>query len=496
MATYIPSSNIINELIKMSYVNAVINADIPDGKSYDDRFLVGDKVFDGCTYDPIEGKNIYFLLDDGVWKQQCACTEVIESEDDLRNNHRQFYMTECTCPCTCPDNGEWVDNEIIGDMDAEIIASPTGDEIENNINDKFNNQPCKEAIVIEPESRTISHELHNQLVDCVIELSSVKPIDWHPESNEIVNDLIHPSMYSLRREPVRGFDFWGREYEDSYYQWLPSDIRVTDNDVKFISYINNLPEGLPIRPYEQLLNIIIPHWESMYMYARTLKIQYDAVCQQSDYLKIQEQNPRRFHEDGGNEDYFIEPMISLRNRTLQVVPKIVDMVFKPQSVYEGVWHFEGMSHENIVMTAIYFLRRDEGLEGGVLQFKRAFSNAESNTLIMSLGQERFNFIENLIGDFVPLGQLSTDEGRLIVFPNSHAHRITKIVNTSNEIAHRQIIVFFLINPEVRITSTADIPPQQSTMTYEQACFHRLELMKERKFHKQSLNTREVNLCEH
>ena len=65
---------------------------------------------------------------------------------------------------------------------------------------------------------------------------------------------------------------------------------------------------------------------------------------------------------------------------------------------------------------------------------------------------------------------------------------------------RRIIVFFLVNPEQRIISTREVPPQQieagGSMTYEQASEHRLELMKERKYTKQDWNVREINLCEH
>ena len=55
---------------------------------------------------------------------------------------------------------------------------------------------------------------------------------------------------------------------------------------------------------------------------------------------------------------------SLRNQRLQVVTKIVDYELGPGQTFEGVWHVEGMSHEEIVATAIYFLHRDEEIDGG------------------------------------------------------------------------------------------------------------------------------------
>ena len=42
--------------------------------------------------------------------------------------------------------------------------------------------------------------------------------------------------------------------------------------------------------------------------------------------------------------------LSFAGRELQVIVKIVDYILQPGQEYEGVWHAEGMSHENIVMT--------------------------------------------------------------------------------------------------------------------------------------------------
>jgi hypothetical protein len=74
------------------------------------------------------------------------------------------------------------------------------------------------------------------------------------------------------------------------------------------------------------------------------------------------------------------------------------------------------------------------------------------------------------------------------------------VNDTQSILKRRIIVFFLVNPEKRITSTREIPPQQMEhgggMTLEEARKHRMELMEERKYTKQDWNVREIQLCEH
>ena len=100
--------------------------------------------------------------------------------------------------------------------------------------------------------------------------------------------------------------------------------------------------------------------------------------------------------------------------------------------------------------------------------------------------------------------------RLVVFPNSHVHKVTKLenqappvtndINSSDAVQRRRIVVFFLVNPEKRIMSSREVPPQQEecggALSREEAMHHRLELMKERKFTKQDWNVRDIELCEH
>ena len=86
---------------------------------------------------------------------------------------------------------------------------------------------------------------------------------------------------------------------------------------------------------------------------------------------------------------------------------------------------------------------------------------------------------------------------MLVFPNCHIHKISKLVNeSSSQEACRQIIVFFVVNPEKRIISTREVAPQQSVISLSKAKEYRLELMAERKYDKEKLNVRDIELCEH
>jgi hypothetical protein len=100
------------------------------------------------------------------------------------------------------------------------------------------------------------------------------------------------------------------------------------------------------------------------------------------------------------------------------------------------------------------------------------------------------------GDVRPLGRMETPAPRVIVFPNSHIHRLSSMYSSDGKDATRRIVVFWLVNPDRPIISTANVAEQQKVMSLDQALRNRLALMAERKLHKESYEEREVFLCEH
>jgi Protein of unknown function (DUF4246) len=127
--------------------------------------------------------------------------------------------------------------------------------------------------------------------------------DWHPGSDNMVQDLVHPSMYPLvygrtrvledeivgvadaiekwagkgdiikkeATEPAnRPADFANFSnvpptYWSSSYQWLPANVAFQeDRSVKLTSYINNLhPKKYPeiYRTIEKLIETVLPAWD-------------------------------------------------------------------------------------------------------------------------------------------------------------------------------------------------------------------------------------------
>ncbi|RYP69563.1 hypothetical protein DL771_006078 [Monosporascus sp. 5C6A] len=134
--------------------------------------------------------------------------------------------------------------------------------------------------------------------------------DWHPGSNEMVQDLVHPSMYPLVYGRTRAFKdevvgvqeairAWAGKGEvipkdttgtdvrrrpgdipaslwSDTYQWLPANMAFQeDGSVRFTSYINNLhPNKYPeiYRAIEELVGTVaLPMWDQCLATCHRLK---------------------------------------------------------------------------------------------------------------------------------------------------------------------------------------------------------------------------------
>lgn len=335
-------------------------------------------------------------------------------------------------------------------------------------------------------------------------LCDSEPVDYHPGSGTRVRDLVHPSLFpfiegrSVLQQPVPAratpsYDRFGRLFEASRYQWLPTPFQVAaDGKVTAASYINNLDRTRHAAAYDDLAALFataLPLLESVVGYVESTRFWRD------DCEDIEHEGEL---PEGDSAAQHPAPPTSLRGRELLVIPKIVEYKLAAGESHEGVWHVEGMSHEHIVATCVYILDRDDALEGGLLRFKRAYTVEEAGRLFWNIDQCRPAPVEQLVDEgTIPLGSVATPAGRLIVFPNSHIHMLSKLsVAAGATEARRRVIVFWLVDPNVTIPSTREVAPQQGVIPREEALAIRLELMDERRRHKQSLNVRAVSLCEH
>jgi len=393
-----------------------------------------------------------------------------------------------------------VDFEDTYELSELVVWSPVDGLIEHHARKRvFEGVSCSLG-----EVSAVSMQRLNCLID---ELKASEPADYHPGSNDIVRDLVHPSLYpfingvsSVYPELSPGElkvveeamstseakrDMWSRPYEESKFQWLPAEVSVSaQGKCEFQTYINNVPKDKHPELYTalgDLLSQCLPHLEAAWSHGSSIEFLGD----DADVYDIGSDA-----EDGEVQEK------SLRGRGLQVIVKIVDYELEPDQTHEGVWHVEGMSHENIVATAELVLQRPGSLKGGDLEFQRAWTTVEAGRF-GGLPQCRAEPLEQCIQrGLCPLGRLPLELGQLTAWPNCHVHKLAPLQNNGDKTAQRRVVVFWLVNPDRRIVSSRHVPPQQGSMSSEEAKKVRLELMEERKRHKQDWNIREVSLCEH
>lgn len=119
-----------------------------------------------------------------------------------------------------------------------------------------------------------------------------------------------------------------------------------------------------------------------------------------------------------------------------------------------------------------------------------------------------------------IGSVITKEGRLLTFPNVFQHRVApfELVDRTKP-GHRKILALFLVDPHMKIISSANVPCQQREwfaqegkrtalselgdgflMGLERAKELRLELMEERKGfvtrNSEAFESESFSLCEH
>jgi hypothetical protein len=93
---------------------------------------------------------------------------------------------------------------------------------------------------------------------------------------------------------------------------------------------------------------------------------------------------------------------------------------------------------------MYVLEREEGVEGGNVQFQRAFFRQEANYIFSTIDNVCPREAECIIKDgLMPLRQVKILRGRLLVYPNCHIHKLTKIKNAGDtrKIQRLRILVF-------------------------------------------------------
>ena len=220
--------------------------------------------------------------------------------------------------------------------------------------------------------------------------------DWHPGSDGLVLDLVHPSLYpivykrTMSKDPESAspvvieapeFESGDSKFASKKFQWLPSDFLVDDDgEVALASpYINNVHPTL----HKELSSVIpeilqhaVPMFECVLSDAirpllpmriatsgRSDDDEETADCIWDDGIPYPGSSSEeeceedrdawlekhKFNTPDAKEHYdgdlqVMETRTSLKGRTLQVIVKLANIILTPEKPEYpgGKWHVEGL----------------------------------------------------------------------------------------------------------------------------------------------------------
>ncbi|KAH0027932.1 hypothetical protein KCU78_g3809, partial [Aureobasidium melanogenum] len=307
------------------------------------------------------------------------------------------------------------------------------------------------------------------------------------------------------RGPAEKVTYWSNRF-----QWLPSNVDFAEGDgVKITSYINNLHPVHHRSIYSVIEKFIaksVPAWDlvlSSYIHRNVGQLRVPMEGTEYEFpfgedLEVPDHVGSEFNEDDDEyyaardqwiEDHRIlikpdartyEPAISQGRRDLmpinlrehfrksgiQVIVKLANIHLTPSNpeYSGGSWHIEGKLNEHICATALYYYD-NENITESHLAFRskvstydireRDYAQDDNSGVCYLFGIEREG------PGVQEIGQVTTNEGRLLAFPNVLQHQVQafKLADPTKP-GHRKILALFLVDPFQRIISTANVPPQQ------------------------------------
>ncbi|OOQ82767.1 hypothetical protein PEBR_37508 [Penicillium brasilianum] len=401
------------------------------------------------------------------------------------------------------------------------------------------------------------------LDDCI---DSMGEGEWleRPKEAEATPEAVYPYYILQRLHPA---------VLSTKFQWLPCDVKLIDDGrCQILSYINNAHPVKHRALYEVVEKILaqtVPLWEQSLSEKEFFneRIKFTKVEYEDD--GTDEPKHPEGHEETDSEEYdrlydeyedrmvawykarkIIQPepgefkpreseekAIFLKHfpeGKIQVIVKLANIELTPEKPdYEGgSWHIEGQLNERIAASAIYYYD-SENITPSSLAFRH---RGMDDMMDISYEQSQHEFLQQIYGfheDFrnhnielitQELGSVVSKEGRIITFPNTLQHQVSPFsLADPSKPGHRKIIALFLVDPHLRIISSANVPPQRedwrpetqkhgegaqqvldgeavNSITMEEAKAYRVELMAERGLQSQKNNdafqTGEFCLCEH
>ncbi|KAJ2490269.1 hypothetical protein IWW37_003301 [Coemansia sp. RSA 2050] len=277
------------------------------------------------------------------------------------------------------------------------------------------------------------------------------------------------------------------EHASEEFSWLPSEFLVDNNgSVTIESYINNLHPVRHAAFYPTIASVFSKFLPLLEQVATDLvhplppRVIADVEkCYESD-----EPMPNKYSEDfeqWRGKAKFVHPQpgpfaaperpanpYKLRGGRLQVIVKMTNVELMPENpIYGGEpWSMAGLDNERIIATGIFFydvaniadssLRFREAISG--LKYGVMLRDADAICMLYGIDKE-----SRSRGMRIPQEVDSVDikDGLCLAFPNTYQFQMPGLgLKDATKAGHCKMLMFYLVEPTVRIPSTEIVPPQQ------------------------------------
>ncbi|PPR02044.1 hypothetical protein CVT24_011204 [Panaeolus cyanescens] len=324
------------------------------------------------------------------------------------------------------------------------------------------------------------------------------------ESDSDGESYFYEEWYSEEESDSDDIDKLDKAYSKKF-QWLPCEVDISGDKTRITSYINNLhPREKGIYELvEKIIDASIPLWGVTLSPLRNGQVdldyrrvyydddggaQYDPDPANAPDTEGPQQRPdesfsdyhrRRWIERTQRmvlpepEDFVprILPSFNLRelygHRGLQVIVKFANIVLTPEKPeYKGgSWHVEGQLNEHIVATSLYYYSL-ENITASSLSFRQQVCTGDVNEGGHTQDEDH-SWLSKIYGcpnydsGVQDIGAVDTKEGRLLTFPNILQHCVQpfKLADPTKP-GHRKILALFLVDPNIKVISTAHVPCQR------------------------------------
>ncbi|PGH15726.1 hypothetical protein AJ80_05434 [Polytolypa hystricis UAMH7299] len=315
------------------------------------------------------------------------------------------------------------------------------------------------------------------------EVIPVPPLPRAPTVDELPSGMTYVEWARWPRETVT------RPYSNKF-QWLPCDVELLGplTGCKISSYINNLHPRRHQDLYdavEKVISCAIPMWnatlsplDNRYRDRNPrprisyTPFPYEPLPEDRRPQGNRHDSPRRLKNAILPEpETFIPPPlqgIDLEmhgdHSNLQVIVKLANIELTPEkpSYNGGTWHVEGQMNEHICATALYYYDCEN-----ITESRLAFRQESLFNSSPSGPNDQHEWLDAVYGctqhgpQVQEIGDVVCKQGRLLTFPNTLQHQVQPFqLADPAKPGHRKILALFLIDPNIRVISTANVPPQQ------------------------------------